>query len=45
MFNARSQAIEDYLRRREADRVGDYCPAFLTGEGKPSQAGTRSWVK
>jgi hypothetical protein len=45
MFNARSQAIEDCLPRLEADRVGDYCPAFLTSADKPSQAGARSWVK
>jgi uncharacterized protein len=44
MFSARSQAIEDSLRRLEANRVCDYRPAFLIGAGKPSQADVRTWV-
>lgn len=44
LFNARSQAIEDSLRRLEADRVCDYCPPFMSGDGKSPHDIVRTWV-
>jgi uncharacterized protein len=44
MFNARSQAIEDSLRRLEADRVCDYRPPFMSGDGKPPHDAVRTWM-
>jgi uncharacterized protein len=44
LFNARSRAIEDSLRRLEADRVCDYRPPFLSNDGKPSHADIKTWA-
>ena len=45
MFNTINTRIDQSLRRLEAERVCDYRPAFLTGDGKPLHDDVREWVR
>jgi len=43
--NAIIAALDKSLKRLETDRVCDYRPMFLHGDGKPSPDAVRSWVR
>lgn len=44
-YNALIADIDRGLKRLEADRVCDYRPMFLSGNGKPAHDAVRSWVR
>lgn len=45
VFNTLSARIDASLRRLEAERICDYCPAFQPAEGKPAHDAIRVWAR